>query len=457
MKMLLASCFLVVSSPAFALTPAGPQESLLDNVPDAACAAVAVRRSAFTLVRTFLDSSPGMKQELGAYLTKHIGVDLTTIDGIAAWSTQLGPQAGGAALLHLTSPGSLKGQVHGSFDGTDLIGLGQGLTAAAVPGGILFGTEQEVRVGIAVAHKKAGGLSAKSPLGALTQIDRGADLVAGLLASGIKDAEVAALSQQYGVDLVTLVLRGSGLITLELVGDGQKLQAAQTLLNNGATVALQQLKQAKDRAVSREGGDVAEGVSAISAYYQAAALWKEFAPKLIGSKLQSQYQMPEIKTAGTLVPLLGVGAAVAIPAFMKYVRRSKTVEATMNLRKLFDSSVSYYEEHEGPGKASFTFPKSTAWTPKRSCCGQPGDKCQPDPKAWNDPTWTALSFSVDDPSYYQYRYTSVGKGKKAHFVIEARGDLDCDGQFSSFKRTGDILPDGSVTGGSGLETHDEIE
>ena len=47
-----------------------------------------------------------------------------------------------------------------------------------------------------------------------------------------------------------------------------------------------------------------------------------------------------------VVAIIGILAAVAIPAFMKYIRRSKTVEATMNVRKLYDSSVSYYEaEH----------------------------------------------------------------------------------------------------------------
>ena len=49
-----------------------------------------------------------------------------------------------------------------------------------------------------------------------------------------------------------------------------------------------------------------------------------------------------------VVAIIGILAAVAIPAFMKYIRRSKTVEATMNVRKLFDSSVAYYyADHAG--------------------------------------------------------------------------------------------------------------
>src|SRR3954469_19423401 len=43
-----------------------------------------------------------------------------------------------------------------------------------------------------------------------------------------------------------------------------------------------------------------------------------------------------------VVAIIGVLAAVAIPAFMKYIRRSKTTEATMNLRKMYDGAVAHY-------------------------------------------------------------------------------------------------------------------
>jgi prepilin-type N-terminal cleavage/methylation domain-containing protein len=43
-----------------------------------------------------------------------------------------------------------------------------------------------------------------------------------------------------------------------------------------------------------------------------------------------------------VVAIIAILAMVAIPAFVKYIRRSKTTEATMNIRKLYDSSVAYY-------------------------------------------------------------------------------------------------------------------
>ena len=47
-----------------------------------------------------------------------------------------------------------------------------------------------------------------------------------------------------------------------------------------------------------------------------------------------------------VVAIIGILAAVAIPAFMKYIRRSKTTEALMNVRKMFDSSVVRNEPSE---------------------------------------------------------------------------------------------------------------
>jgi hypothetical protein len=154
---------------------------------------------------------------------------------------------------------------------------------------------------------------------------------------------------------------------------------------------------------------------------------------------------------------------------MKYIRRSKTVEATMNIRKLFDSSVSYYEaDHasSGPGGAILPrqFPTVPATSPNPSpiggACGKPGDKW--DPKGlgtatWNDTSWSALNFSVDDPFYFSYSYTSAGTDTGATFTATANGDLDCDGVFSTYARSGSVLADRSVSGGAGLYTNREIE
>jgi hypothetical protein len=45
----------------------------------------------------------------------------------------------------------------------------------------------------------------------------------------------------------------------------------------------------------------------------------------------------------------------------------------------------------------------------------------------------------------------------ANFQAYAYGNLDCDAIYSTFQRSGSVLTDRSVTGGSGLFTKNEIE
>jgi type IV pilus assembly protein PilA len=161
-----------------------------------------------------------------------------------------------------------------------------------------------------------------------------------------------------------------------------------------------------------------------------------------------------------VVAIIGILAAVAIPAFMKYIRRSKTVEATMNLRRLFDSSVAYYyADHAGSTGAAMAkqFPTSVAKTPAATCCGNTGDKCPPAPTNFTADTWAALNFSVDDPFYYRYQYDTSGTETAANFKAWAFGDLDCDTILSTYERSGSVMTDRTVSGGGGLYSKLEIE
>ncbi|HEX4459347.1 MAG TPA: pilin [Polyangia bacterium] len=163
-----------------------------------------------------------------------------------------------------------------------------------------------------------------------------------------------------------------------------------------------------------------------------------------------------------VVAIIGILAAVAIPAFMKYIRRSKTVEATMNVRKLFDSSVAYFEAEHSTSSGTILakqFPTTVGPSPAiTSCCAQTGGKCKPDPTIFQSDSWSALNFSVDDPFYYSYQYTgSSGVDTSASFQAWAFGDLDCDTIYATYMRGGSVMTDRSVSGGSGLYSKNEIE
>ena len=167
-----------------------------------------------------------------------------------------------------------------------------------------------------------------------------------------------------------------------------------------------------------------------------------------------------------VVAIIGILAAIAIPAFSKYVRRSKTTEAVMNLRKLFDSSVAYYERDysdragesipsQFPGVGLNFGPAPGGHNP---CCGgDEGPKCLPDPEAWSQPIWQALNFSVDDPHYYWYHYISEGTGIESRFTARSMGNLNCNDTYSTFERVGGVSSDGDVVGSAGIYSINPLE
>ena len=167
-----------------------------------------------------------------------------------------------------------------------------------------------------------------------------------------------------------------------------------------------------------------------------------------------------------VVAIIGVLAAVAIPAFLKYIRKAKTTEAVENVKKVYEGARSYYME-EGNARGSIVpiqkqFPITPGITaPATPCCGQNGDKCDPSiavlAQEWDDPVWSALKFQMDDPHYYLYTYEAAGFDTAAIFTARANGDLDCDNTQSTFEMVGAATGDRSVTGSAGLFKSQEIE
>ncbi len=167
-----------------------------------------------------------------------------------------------------------------------------------------------------------------------------------------------------------------------------------------------------------------------------------------------------------VVAIIGVLSAVAIPSFMKYIRRSKTTEASMNLRKLYDSSVTYYEAEHADATGNILtkqFPNTKAWTPPQGqCCAETGQKCAPPAHItdWTDPTWQALNFSIDDPFYYSYSANqAVGTGVAIsdRYDLQASGDLNCNALYSLFRRSATVDSNFAIRGGSGLYIQNELE
>jgi type IV pilus assembly protein PilA len=166
-----------------------------------------------------------------------------------------------------------------------------------------------------------------------------------------------------------------------------------------------------------------------------------------------------------VVAIIGILAAVAIPAFMKYIKKSKTTEARQFVKKIYDGARSYYMDRSvrrgmGGSIVKAQFPDDTdtsAQTPSNAtaCC----DKCAADATLWTDPGWVALQFSVDDPHYYVYSFVLTGDPSVGPFTARANGDLDCNGVESTFEMYGEInsqYADGPA-GNAGIYREKDLE
>ena len=153
-----------------------------------------------------------------------------------------------------------------------------------------------------------------------------------------------------------------------------------------------------------------------------------------------------------VVAIIGILAAVAIPAFTRYVKKSRTAEAVGHLNKEWAGSLTYYEsDHIAAGGVALAkaFPgPSATWANGGADCGcATGARCPGGDSVWGtDAVWLALNFSLPDPHNYLPGYSGNATGSSATFTAYAKGDLNCNGVHSEFSRLGQINSNGDVTG-----------
>jgi prepilin-type N-terminal cleavage/methylation domain-containing protein len=165
-----------------------------------------------------------------------------------------------------------------------------------------------------------------------------------------------------------------------------------------------------------------------------------------------------------VVAIIGILAAVAIPAFSKYIKRAKTAEAAGHLNKMWAGSVTYYEtDHVDAAGASvprkFPVSSTAAIGGGTECACQATGKCPGGGAEWKlaSEPWVDLAFSIPDAFLYRPKYTSAGTGTAATFTAEAIGNLNCDAVLSNFKRLGAIDTNGDVTGSKAPIVTNELE
>ena len=158
-----------------------------------------------------------------------------------------------------------------------------------------------------------------------------------------------------------------------------------------------------------------------------------------------------------VVAILGILAAIAIPAFISYVRRSKTAEATQNLNVLFKLAASYMgQEYAERGTNTLT----------GTYCSVGSDALTPTPNA-NKQLFTAganaqaLGFTIADHVYFGYGMVGTNQcgwnASASVYTFYAQGDLDGDGTRSTFEMAAATDETRTLRHARGFYIHNELE
>jgi type IV pilus assembly protein PilA len=167
-----------------------------------------------------------------------------------------------------------------------------------------------------------------------------------------------------------------------------------------------------------------------------------------------------------VVAILGILAAIAIPAFVTYIRRAKTVEATENLSKMFDAAASYYSRERAATGINGTitvncFPATGADDDNRSVAGALGVQKLGSTFSGGFSVSNGIGFSVG-PHFYKYSQTGATAGCNnitgaVGHTLRAVGNLDGDGDLSRFELATGTSTDNELYHSTGFYIVNETE
>lgn len=166
-----------------------------------------------------------------------------------------------------------------------------------------------------------------------------------------------------------------------------------------------------------------------------------------------------------VVAILGILAAVAIPAFTTYLRRAKTAEAANNLGALFKAMSTYYNRPiaDGPTiNAAYTSHCTIAST--TTFAGAPTAEKQPQVVQPEYDDAIGVAFLVGY-SYFKYSHVldgAAGCGLQVAdddlvYQLSARGDLDGDTSQSYFEVAVGTGPTNELVRATSMYIQNELE
>ncbi|PRP96553.1 hypothetical protein ENSA5_36290 [Enhygromyxa salina] len=166
---------------------------------------------------------------------------------------------------------------------------------------------------------------------------------------------------------------------------------------------------------------------------------------------------PEHHAAVGMVEL-GVVGALVLPAFTGYLAEAKTTEATAQTQTILAAAL---RAREAAGSCEPLLGKAGPTPPLAVLCHEgAGGRCRAvaDPSAgeghyprsaWTeDPLWKAIAYAPDDALGHRFHYSievELDGAQGCRITVQAVGDLDGDGVYSTYERVATVAADGSQT------------
>ena len=141
------------------------------------------------------------------------------------------------------------------------------------------------------------------------------------------------------------------------------------------------------------------------------------------------------------VSLAMVIAALAMYGVARYVRHAKTAEAVGATHAIAQLAAEFFNASDGnqpagtsqqSAKAMRHFPPASRATVPAEAADVRGKRYQSAISEWSTSPWSDLRFSMTQPQSYAYGFAAAGSGASATATATARGDLDDDGEPSTF-------------------------